>query len=519
MSPVVLPPTPTADDLQEIEDYLNYHKRIKDDNDGLYQDKEVLRQGLIIFKHKNKKEKNWYLRMYCGNRKYKITSLRTKNYRNAKELAFDEYDRLNNVLQEKGDIFEKSNQEYLQDYLTYLDTELEKNNIITSKKTIDAKKTSLRKLKTLLKPYAKPSSIDPDFLKDYILWRRKAVVEGGNWNKKHKRNPTPPTDQTIYKEISDFRGFFNFLKQEKVTHKEINFPKIKLDIKRLQTKNVPYTDEDWSTIYRWMLSWINKKYTIKGEQRRKELEQLNVPEEQIVKKIGLCKKGRKSKYYKKVFYNLFLILGNSGLRISSLLKLTWNDVVLKERRSGKHTLNADGTITKAGIAVIDVPVDSKTGFRRVPTPTGKWFNNLRELHKQEVGKLPKKTDYIFQNVGTDNSKGDKFVGNPLSQSFILRLFYNMIEELEYYKGIQFPENYTLHSLRSYYINKKLELGVPIAVVSRASGCNIKTIIKHYENLQAVDFTEELIKQKKIDLSDNGFITLNDDDYFSVEKEI
>ena len=188
MSPVVLPPTPTADDLQEIEDYLTYHKRIKDDNDGLYQDKEVLRQGLIIFKHKNKKEKNWYLRMYCGNRKYKITSLRTKNYRNAKELAFDEYDRLNKHLQEKGDVFEKTNQEYLQDYLTYLDTELEKNNIITSKKTIDAKKTSLRKLKTLLKPYAKPSSIDPDFLKDYILWRRKAVVEGGNWNKKHTQN-------------------------------------------------------------------------------------------------------------------------------------------------------------------------------------------------------------------------------------------------------------------------------------------------------------------------------------------
>ena len=62
----------------------------------------------------------------------------------------------------------------------------------------------------------------------------------------------------------------------------------------------------------------------KGEQRRKDLQELNVPEEQIVKKIGLMKKGRKSKYYKKVFYNLFLILGNSGLRISSLLKLIFS---------------------------------------------------------------------------------------------------------------------------------------------------------------------------------------------------
>jgi len=517
--PVLLPPTPTAEDLQEIEDYLNYHKRIKDDNEGLYQDKEVLRQGLILFKHKNKKEKNWYLRMYCGNRKYKITSLKTKNYRIAKELAFDEYDRLNKHLQEKGDIFEKTNVEYLQDYLKYLDKELEKNNEITSKKTIDAKRTSLKKLKTLLKPYSKPSNIDPDFLQDYILWRRKAVVEGGNWNKKHKRNPTPPTDQTIYKEVSDFRGYFNYLKQEKVTHKEINYPKIKLDLKRLQTKNVPYTDEDYRTIYRWMLSWIDKKYTIKGEKKRKELEQLGLPEEQIVKKIGLSKKGKKSKFYKKVFYNLFLILANSGLRISSLLKLTWKDVTIKGRRDGKHKFNPDGTITKAEIAIIDVPVDTKTGFRRVPTPTGKWFNNLKELYKNETGSKVSKNDYIFQNIGTDNSKGDRFVGNALSQSFILRTFYEMIEELEFYKGVEFNENYTLHSLRSFYINKKLELGVPIAVVARASGNNIKTIIKHYENLQAIDFTEELIKQKKIDLSDSGFITLDDEDYFSVEKEL
>ena len=86
------------------------------------------------------------MRMYCGNRKYKITSLKTQNYRQAKEIAFDEYDRLNQTLRDKGDVFEKTNEEYLQDYLKHLDKELEKNNEITSKKTIDAKRTSLKKL-------------------------------------------------------------------------------------------------------------------------------------------------------------------------------------------------------------------------------------------------------------------------------------------------------------------------------------------------------------------------------------
>ena len=517
--PVLLPQNPSLEELKEIADYLEYHQKIKNENEGLYQDKEQLREGLIIFKHQKKKVKNWYLRMYVGNRKYKITSLKTQNYKQAKEIAFDEYDRLNQTLKDSGNVFEKTNEEYLQDYLNYLDKELEKNNQITSKKTIDAKRTSLKKLKTLLLPYVKPSTINPDFLEDYILWRRKAKMEGGNWDKKHKKNPSPPTDFTLYKEVSDFKGFFTYLKKQKVSHKEINFPKIKLDIKRLQTKNVPYSNEDYRIIYRWMLEWVDKKYTMKGEEKRKELEKLGLPEEQIVKKIGLSKKGQKSKFYKKVFYNLFLILANSGIRISSLLKLTWQDVVVKGNKTGKVKLNPDGTITQNQIAIISVPVDSKTGFRRVPTPTGKWFNNLKKLYFDETGKKLDKKDFIFQNVGTDNSKGNKFVGNALSQSFILRTFYEMIAELDYYKGITFDENYTLHSLRSFYINKKLELGVPIAVVARATGVNYKNILSHYENLQAIDFTEDLIKQKRIELSDNEFLTMEDENYYSVKKEL
>ena len=517
--PVLLPPSPTLEELKEIEDYLEFHKKIKDEEEGIYQDKEQLRDGLIIFKHQKKKVKNWYMRCYVGNRKYKVTSLKTQNYRQAKEIAFDEYDRINATIREKGDIFEKTNEEYLQDYLKYLDKELEKSNEISSKKTVEAKKTSLKKLKTLLKPFEKPSTIKPDFLEDYIIWRRKASVEGGNWSKFHKKNASPPTDQTMYKEVSDFKGFFAYLKKENVTHKEINFPKIKLDLKRLQTKNVPYSNEDYRTIYRWMLEWVDKKYTIKGEKKRIELEKLGLPEEKIVKKIGLSKKGKKSKFYKKVFYNLFLILANSGLRIHSLLKLKWCDVVVKGSKTGKIKLNDDGTITQAQIAIISVPVDTKTSFRRVPTPTGKWFNNLKKLYVEETGEKLNKTDYIFQNIGTDNSKGDRFVGNPLSQSFILRTFYEMIDELEFYKGITFDENYTLHSLRSFYINKKLELGVPIAVVARASGNNIKTIISHYESLQAIDFTEELIKQKRIELSDNEFLTMEDENYYAVKKEL
>ena len=55
--PVLLPQNPSLEELKEIADYLEYHKKIKDENEGLYQDKEQLREGLIIFKHQKKKVK------------------------------------------------------------------------------------------------------------------------------------------------------------------------------------------------------------------------------------------------------------------------------------------------------------------------------------------------------------------------------------------------------------------------------------------------------------------------------
>ena len=108
------------------------------------------------------------------------------------------------------------------------------------------------------------------------------------------------------------------------------------------------------------------------------------------------------------------------------------------------------------------------------------------------------------------------IGFKIVFSFILRTFYEMIEELEYYKGISFTQHYSLHSTRSFYINKKLELGLPIAVVAKASGNNIRTIIKHYENLQVMDYTDDLVKQKINDLNKSGFVTLDDEDYYTVK---
>ena len=94
----------------------------------------------------------------------------------------------------------------------------------------------------------------------------------------------------------------------------------------------------------------------------------------------------------------------------------------------------------------------------------------------------------------------------------------MKKELRFYKDIEFFQNYTLHSLRSFYVNKRLELNVPVPIVAQASGHNTATLIKHYESLDVMNYKDELLKQKRLNLSKSGFISMDFDDMYGVEMD-
>ncbi len=515
---VQLPDSPTLEDLKSIEEYLKFHKESINKQKGIYQDKIEIAKGMFIFKHKQNQNKsdNWYFRFYVGDRKYKVESLRTERLDLAKEMAMEKWFSLKTHVDKGGDVFEKPVEEYLVDYVKHL----EKRNALgdgIKKTTLVAKKTSLKKLKTKLKPFNKPSDIKPNFLRDYVEWRRTALIEGGNWDKEfHKNNFEPPTNHTMYKEICDFRGFFEWLKEENIYLKEVTYPHINLDYSKMKEKNPSWIDDDWTETVYWTRTWKNIGYTLAGEIKRRELEKSGYSKEEIIKKIGLYKRGRFGKFYRKVWIEMFKILGSSGCRLSELLKLQWQDI---KYEIGRKRTRKDGTVDIQELAEIRVPPDTKSGTRLVLTGAGVYFRRVNELYKKETGQTLKPTDYIFRNVGTDNSRADNFIGKPLSNSFMRKMFYEMMDEMRFYKGTEFTKNYTIHSARAYYINMRLESGIPPAVVGKLVGHNLKTMMKHYENINVMNLKSKIVQQRRKKLEEADFQTFDIDKYHLIKDEI
>jgi len=190
------------------------------------------------------------------------------------------------------------------------------------------------------------------------------------------------------------------------------------------------------------------------------------------------------------------------MRPHEVLLLRWGDITLKEREiknwstkseHKKHSLE----IRKELIVEVQVSPETKTGKRLVISPAGVYFRRLRD-HYRKHSFTCKRDEYIFRNVGTRNQHKDKFDGNPLSLNNLRRLWYELTEELD------LENHYTIYSCRSFYINQKLELGIPLRIVAKNVGHTVETMEKYYENIGIRKLTDLLVNQKRKKLSDADF---------------
>ena len=328
-----------------------------------------------------------------------------------------------------------------------------------------------------LENFDKPSDIPGSVFQDYVAWRRTK-----NWDKsKHRNNSEPPTNQTINKELTDFKGYFDWCKSRKIFVQDIEYPFLKIDWNKSIEKNPAFTLEDWKSIVFYLRTWVRKTTNAKGNQI-------------------------KNPFYRLVFAEYLKVMANSGCRPHEILKMKWGDI---ELRSKMEISSSDPDKKRERIiAHMNVPDDTKTGRRLVICPVGTYLKRLHRLYRDKEGSSPKQTDYIIRNVGTVHSKGDLHYGNALNDSFLRTMWYALKEDLVKDKDLIFSNNYTLYSCRSFFINQRLEMGVPPAIVAELVGHSIKAMEKHYKNIRLKSMEPELVQIRRNQLGEMDFQTFD-----------
>ena len=246
-------------------------------------------------------------------------------------------------------------------------------------------------------------------------------------------------------------------------------------------------------------------------------------------------------FYRQLFCQFLKILANSGLRPHEALLLKWSDITIRKKQEVEYkrvanfgsdyrdlkefyedtedflsqrnmleyvfdTLdpeeNPDGlptryknTVTKM-IVHIQVSPHTKTGRRLVICPAGYFFARIRDMYTKKLGKAPNPSDFIFTNIGTSNSRKNEYVGRAITSDHFRKLWYEMIESLRSDEGISFVKKYTIYSCRSYFINQRLETGILPHLVAKLVGHSIKTMERHYEDIQLKHLEPELVEIKR-----------------------
>ena len=464
-----LPANPTAEELHQIQQYINHHTKLSAGRHGTrnyYLEKtEVVGKKVVIFKHSQKKNNSWYMRMYVGDRKYKQVSLNVADKSSATQLALDQWRKIQNSIDAGEVLFKKTVEQLMDEYDNYLSEMVETNQYKTQ--TVCGKRTSLKKLKLLLVDYMGKSSteIPQKVVSNYVSWRRTK-----NWDKsKHKRT-TPPSDATVNKELADFKGFFDYYEIP-----GIQYPFLKINWKLSEESNPSFDVDDWWNLVMYTRTWVRKTHTPNGNER-------------------------KWNFYRYVLVELLKALASSGLRPSEALKLRWRDVQIKRKTSenkmtGKQSHNWG--------AIIQVAPDTKTGRREVICPAGVFFKRLHE-HYANHGYTTNKDDLIFRNIGTKNSRADHHIGQALTLSFLRKLWYELLIDFDKDKGYPLAHNYTIYSARSFFINQRLELGIPPTIVGELVGHTIKTMEKHYKKIAIRKMEPELLMVNRRRLEESEF---------------
>lgn len=306
---------------------------------GFYLNKEKICDGEVTIFQTRKSGGIWHMRMYVADaEKYFQKSLRTRNYRSAKEKAQVEHAKILVNQNEGKAIFSPTLYKAVELYIAHRQKDVDRGEIV--KDRLGTIKSQLKHLKNFLNAESRLDTFTAKALSDYQMYRRKVGAK----------------DVTIANEQATINNFCLWAFDEGLHNtRRFQFPTISLrGTDKNAIRRATFTDDEYKACYKDLQTYCSAK------------------------QIKADKCDDADAFERHLFRSFFLIMANTMMRNGELYGLTWENVEQYEedKKFALISVWADTSKTRKGAPFV------ARGYEH--------FERLKRLSRHT-----KKTDYVF----------------------------------------------------------------------------------------------------------------------------
>ena len=390
----------------------------------------------------------WHCTVYISRDNRPMRSLKTKDKKQAKELAYETFAEIVNQSSSTGSTSPKDIKSFAKKYISEYELKHKNKEKGGSLPNLNRQRNVIGKFLLAFceyKNYKKPKDIPSNFSSLYIEWRKEdgwkstGVDQKGNHINGANTKKVIPKESTIFNELQTLRKWSEYLVDEGIIPKPIKIPTRTSFVPAEDdddSANPPFTPSDYKRITAAYRRWIKRK---DGYDRRT----------------------------KAVIYKFFLISTSVGWRYGSEgVHMKWSGI-----KGFKTQINKiKGEEREMLISKITIKDTKRNKVRNGEFVNAHHIVELKEMYEEWAVEnpdlRPEPNQWMFIDPKT---------GNQITQAQIYDTFKEKIIpdcDLE-------RNDYTYYSTRKYMISTRIAEGADPLVLCQFTGHDERVMFRHY----------------------------------------